>query len=400
MPRATPKREQRGREEVTDSRLLQAFDRLFRAKALQMLLRGALPPGLIKRLLQPAFGKDPSFRLPDEAWASVAAKFALDTPDLGLVLGEALGDRLGWDQEPAPEDWPRLVEERPLEALWLGALSEDKVVRKAFPKLAAAALRAFTASPACPKPSWEFLEILMDLQASAVRDLDQLLKAGIDLERRVDAERQRSDDLREELKRLRRENAELRAERAAADKRVAAATEARARASASTDGARIEEAERRLRKAEKEAEHLRRELDRRDAVPGTAIADPAPSADLPGAMPRPTLVLADGALSSITEDANPRRRVLRQMLKKLFKKGKIGASHTHEDNVYRGVADHEKGIAKEAMDLLYREGLLMPKPTTTDPHVSLRPERTAEVRAIVAGEILNPRLARFVEEAG
>jgi hypothetical protein len=49
------------------------------------------------------------------------------------------------------------------------------------------------------------------------------------------------------------------------------------------------------------------------------------------------------------------------------------------------------------MDLLYREGLLMPKPTTTDPHVSLRPERTAEVQAIVAGEIANPRLQRFVE---
>jgi hypothetical protein len=86
------------------------------------------------------------------------------------------------------------------------------------------------------------------------------------------------------------------------------------------------------------------------------------------------------------------------MLRKLFKKGKIGASHTHEDNVYRGVADHEKGIAKAAMDLLYREGFLVPKPTATDPHVSLSPERTPEVRAIVSGRITNPRLRRFVEE--
>ena len=96
-----------------------------------------------------------------------------------------------------------------------------------------------------------------------------------------------------------------------------------------------------------------------------------------------------------SEDPLPRRRVLRQMLKKLFKKGKIGASHTHEDNVYRGVVDHEKGIAKEAMDLLYREGLLVPKPTATDPHVSLRPDRTAEIQAIIAGEIQNPRLLRW-----
>jgi hypothetical protein len=85
------------------------------------------------------------------------------------------------------------------------------------------------------------------------------------------------------------------------------------------------------------------------------------------------------------------------MLKKLFKKGKIGASHTHEDNVYRGVADHEKGIAKEAMDLLYREALLVPKPTATDPHVSLSPERTAEIQAIIAGEIQNPRLRRWAQ---
>ncbi len=396
MPRATPKRDQRGRAEVTDSRLLQAFDRLFRAKALQMLLRGALPPALIKRILQPAFGKDPSLRLPDEAWASVAAKFALDTPIIGLVLGQALGDRLGWDQEPQPGDWARLAEERPLEALWLGALSEDKTVRKGFPKLAAAALRSFTASPACPKPSWGFMEILMDLQAGAVRDLDHLLKAGDDLDRRMEAERQRSEDLREELKRLRRENAELRAERAAADKRAAAAAEARTRASVSADAARIEEAERKLRKAEKEAEHLRRELDRRDAATSPAVAP----GDTPSAASPTKAAPLEASGSSIAEDANPRRRVMRQMLKKLFKKGKIGASHTHEDNVYRGVADHEKGVAKEAMDLLYREGLLMPKPTTTDPHVSLRPERTAEVRAIVAGEIQNPRLARFVEEAG
>ena len=48
------------------------------------------------------------------------------------------------------------------------------------------------------------------------------------------------------------------------------------------------------------------------------------------------------------------------------------------------------------MDLLYREGLLMPKPTVTDPHVSLAAERVAEIRAVIAGEIENPRLRRFV----
>ena len=393
MPRSSPEAEKGRRPHLDNLRVLGAFERLFRAKALQMLLRGALPPSLIRRLLQPAFGTHPSFRVPDEAWASIAAKFALDTPLVGLRLAEALADRLGWDRAPGrPEDWERLAAERPLEALWLGAVSEDKAVRKTFPKIAASAIQTFTSSPACKAPSWDFVDILLDLQALAAREIDRLEKATDDLDRRMEAERQRADDLRDEAKRVRRENAELRTERAAADKRATAASEARARASATPEGARLEEAERRLRKAEKEAEHLRRELDRRDEAAATEEPIPAPA-------PPPKIKTVVGSGSSIADDKNPRRRVLRQMLKKLFKKGKIGASHTHEDNVYRGVADHDKGLAKEAMDLLYREGLLMPKPTTTDPHVSLRPERTAEVQAIVAGEITNPRLVRFVEEA-
>src|SRR5262249_23197225 len=158
----------------------------------------------------------------------------------------------------------------------------------------------------------------------------------------------------------------------------------------------VEERERRLRKLEKENEHLRRELERsradRDGDEADAVAyalEDEPAVTSPGFPAAPgTLGLAD--------DPIPERRVLRQILRKLFKKGKIGASHTHEDNVYRGVADHEKGIAKEAMDLLYREGLLMPKPTTADPHVSLNPDEVPQVRAIISGEIANPRLRRFV----
>ena len=50
------------------------------------------------------------------------------------------------------------------------------------------------------------------------------------------------------------------------------------------------------------------------------------------------------------------------------------------------------------MDLLYREGLLTPKPTATDPHVSLTAERVAEIKAVIAGDIDNPRLRRFVDQ--
>ena len=66
----------------------------------------------------------------------------------------------------------------------------------------------------------------------------------------------------------------------------------------------------------------------------------------------------------------------------------------------RGLPDHEKGLAKEAMDLLEREGLLLCKPTVAGAHVSLTPERAGEVKAIIAGHIENPRLRRFVEDTG
>jgi hypothetical protein len=194
-----------------------------------------------------------------------------------MPLAEALSDHLGWDREPKhPEEWQRLAEERPLEALWLSALSEDKAVRKGFPKLAAAAIQAFRASPACPAPSWTFVDMLLDLQASYVREIDRLEKGADDLERRGEAERQRSEDLRDELKRLRRENAELRAERAAAEKRAAAAEEGLTRAAQTRDRDRLDEAERRFRKAEKEAEHLRREIERRDAPLARESGAPAP----------------------------------------------------------------------------------------------------------------------------
>ena len=55
-------------------------------------------------------------------------------------------------------------------------------------------------------------------------------------------------------------------------------------------------------------------------------------------------------------------------------------------------------IAKQAMDLLYKEGLFKEKTTIADPHVSINPERTAEIMSIIGGHVTNPRLLRFIEE--
>jgi hypothetical protein len=386
---ATAARKQPMRPLPPDARVYSALTRLARERALQTLVRGALPHAVLRRLLRDALPGHLAREVPEESWSALAAGIAVETDVFGMPLAQALHDRLGWDREPAtPEEWDRVGAERPLEALWMAALSETKAMRKEFPRRAAEWLSAFRASPQCRPPSWEFVEGILDVHAQAMRDEQELVRQVQDGERRLEAERERSDDLREELKRLRRETSELRAERAQLERRTAAPAP---RSWTAADSGRMEELERRLRKAEKENEHLRRELER-----ARASSDPAGPADST-VLESPSLPVAVEPAPA-ESDSSPRRRVLRQMLKKLFKKGKIGASHTHEDNVYRGVPDHEKGIAKELMELLHRDGVLMPKPTATDPHVSLNPERLPEIRAILAGEVTSPRLRRYVDE--
>lgn len=373
-------------------RVAEAFVRLAREKALQTLVRGALPPRSLQRLLKDAMPRDMARGMPEEVWAGLAAAIAYQNPDFGMVVAEALHERLAWDREPPSlDDWWQLVVDRPLEALWMAALSDTKAVKKEFAHIAEHALENFRSSPDCVPPSWEFVEGILDVQSETTRSLRDAEKALESAGRRTESDREKLEELREEAKKLRRENGDLRASKAAAERR-AASLQANGPA-ASEEARRIDDLERRLRKAEKEREHLARELERlrHDEAPAAPAApEDAAGAPEPGAKEAPPRF-------GVSEDPLPRRRVLRQMLKKLFKKGKIGASHTHEDNVYRGVADHEKGIAKEAMDLLYREALLVPKPTATDPHVSLSPERTAEIQAIIAGEIQNPRLGRWAE---
>jgi hypothetical protein len=395
-----PRPQPEPRPELTERRVFEAFDRLARHRAFHTLVRGAVPEKVLRRLLRDAVPRNQTAQQPPEVWASLAAGIALEGPGFGLALAEVLHDHLAWDQEPQEMDgWWEAAEERPLEALWMAALSESKAVRKEFSRISARCLEVFRDSPASKPPSWDFVEALFDAQARSARDVRDAEKRAEEAERHLEGERERLADLREELKRLRRENADLRGEKAQAERKAAQAealaAESASRATAE-DVHRLEDLDRKLRKAEKEREHLERELARlaRPAEATETAAGPeaeaVPEAEAePIRLPQP----------SLSDDPNSRRRVLRQMLRKLVKKGKIGASHTHEDNVYRGVADHDKGVAKEAIDLLYREGYLLPKPTTTDPHVSLRPERMPEIKAIVAGAIENPRLRRFVEGA-
>jgi hypothetical protein len=395
MTAKTPRRQ--ARASLDPASVERAFDRLARRRAFHTLVRGALSTALLKRLLKDALPRSAARAVPPEVWSSLAVGIALESPVFRMPLAEALHDALAWDREPAGMDeWWRAVRERPLEALWMAALSDAKTLRKEFAHVAEHCVENWRESPDCPPPSWEYVEGLLDVQALSIGDLRQAEKHAEDAERRAGAEGERLSELREDLKRARRELAELRGGKAEAERRIEALKEHAPALDDGDAGARIEELERRLRKSEKEREHLHRELARLEAA-ASAPLQPDPSAAVAEAAAIAAVVEEAEEATPLASDPNPRRRVLRQILRKLVKKGKIGASHTHEDNVYRGVADHEKGIAKEAIELLYREGFLVPKPTATDPHVSVAPERLAEVRAIVAGEIGSPRLLKFIE---
>jgi hypothetical protein len=390
---------------ITATDVGNAFERLARQRALPTLVRGALPLKLLRRLLRDAIPRSQATEVPDEVWASLSVGIAMESPEFGLTLAEALHDHLGWDREPETLDdwWPSVVE-RPLEALWNAALSADKAVRKEFAHVAQHCLENFRESPDCAPPSWDFIDGILEVHAQQQRELRDVERRAEEGERRLESERERLDELREELKRLRRDNAELRSERAKAERRVQEAVQGAA--PADTGERRVEELEKRARKAEKERDHLWAEMERmREAAARETEAREAPAPPA-GEAPAATGDDENGSEAGdgdepgvpVSADPNPRRRVIRQMLRKLVKKGKIGAAHTHQDNVYRGVADHEKGIAKDAIDLLYREGFFVPKPTAADPHVSINPERLAEVHALIAGRVDNPRLQRFCEE--
>jgi hypothetical protein len=384
--------EKAGGAPLGDKRVEQALRRLSKRWALHVLVRGALPVKTVGRLLRGAFSARTMRELPEEALAGLVASIAFADADFARIVCLELNDRLAWDNEPASLDaWWAPVRERPLEALWMAAMSSSREVRKEFDHILDHCLDNYRNSPECLQPSWDFVEGNLEVHAATARDLQEAIRTAEDAERRLETERQRLDELRDELKRLRREAAELRREHAQTRRLLDDARRSPGPAApTAADVGRVAELEQALRKADKENEHLRRRLERDN---GDAETPPAPVA------PAPDILAPRRPQPPLSQDPNPRRRVLRQMLRKLYKKGKIGASHTHEDNVFRGVPDHDKGVAKELMDLLYRDGFLVPKPTVADPHVSLSSERIEEVKEMISGRIASARLKRYLAQA-
>lgn len=99
---------------------------------------------------------------------------------------------------------------------------------------------------------------------------------------------------------------------------------------------------------------------------------------------------------AIDDDACPRRRHARRVLRRLLQKGKIGGHHTEISHFTRGLPDHEKSEAKEVVEALLRAGLLVEKPSVGQRHISLNRESLPEIHALIErGDTLDPQLAEM-----
>jgi hypothetical protein len=77
-----------------------------------------------------------------------------------------------------------------------------------------------------------------------------------------------------------------------------------------------------------------------------------------------------------------------QILKKLRRRGNWGGSHTAFDDLPKSTPKHLRGKAKDAAEELISEGLLIPKQTGYGLHVSLNPQRKADIDKLI-NDILN-----------
>jgi hypothetical protein len=113
--------------------------------------------------------------------------------------------------------------------------------------------------------------------------------------------------------------------------------------------------------------------------------------------PRPTAeapaVEWFGGKDPLDDDPHDARRVLRVLLRRLIRFGKIGGSHTRLDNAVSGAPPHLRGTVRDAMNDLIALEVLRPKPTLTGLHISIEPPRISEVDTVVkTGEIPWPRV--------
>ncbi|WP_348303715.1 hypothetical protein [Methanothrix sp.] len=72
-----------------------------------------------------------------------------------------------------------------------------------------------------------------------------------------------------------------------------------------------------------------------------------------------------------------------QILKKLRRHGYWGGRHTAYDDLTKGIPKHLRGQAKDAAEELIIGGFLLPKQTGYGLHVSLNPQKKADIDNLI-----------------
>ena len=71
------------------------------------------------------------------------------------------------------------------------------------------------------------------------------------------------------------------------------------------------------------------------------------------------------------------------ILRKLYRHRIIGGKHTAVEHLTKGLPRHLTGDAKEAVNELIKEGLILPKSTSYGLQVSLNPRKINEIERII-----------------
>jgi len=78
-------------------------------------------------------------------------------------------------------------------------------------------------------------------------------------------------------------------------------------------------------------------------------------------------------------------KIIKRLLKKLYRRNYWGGKHTSIDNLPKGLPPEYRKPAKMIVKDLIKEGFLIKKPTSYGLEVSLNPRKRKEIEEIIRG---------------
>lgn len=108
---------------------------------------------------------------------------------------------------------------------------------------------------------------------------------------------------------------------------------------------------------------------------------------------RPVLeAVVNSTVPGAHDDPEPARRVARRILQRLNGMGKWGGYHTEFAHLARGFEGNDRALALQVGEALVLAGLLKEKPSVGQRHVSLNPQRKADIDRLTDEAVVPPDL--------